>query len=457
MQPPETPPTQIQKAGCLPEEGEPTADELLPRIVRALSPEFGVFESLYRMPHHSDELQFAHFSGELADIQPLSDGHFVHANPSGFALSLDLALIKCIGEGLERHSVQIYRQSDFSVATLRDLAGQVALDPATVVAFSERQRQQSPQVRLSSTKAHSWTSAVQLFTGEPILVPAQLIYLSYTFLPDEPVITFPITTGAAGGGTTAAAIARSIYEIIERDAFMIAYLTKLHVPRVDLARLDHAPTQALLRSLDRYHLEPFVFDITLDLPVPTFMAVVIDRTGIGPAVSVGLKSHLHPYEALYGALLESQHPRGWIRREAAKLGKINRRPTRPIITLAQRGLAWYPTSRIKHLNFWLSQHPTPFRWTEHDEILSDKAQVLRLVEVLRDARMRVIVKDITPAHLEPLPYRVIKTLIPELQPLYLDERYPYLGGRRLTSVPAALGLQSARTTSVLNRMPHPFL
>lgn len=447
----------LLKAQLLPDEAEPSAAEILPKLIHSITPDFGVFQSFYRVAHHSDELQFAHFSGELADTQAVSDGHFVRSHPSGFAFSLDLALLKCIGEGLERHSLQIYRHSDLTICAQSELDGQLILDPGSVTAFSDRQRRRFPPLRLSRTKPQSWASAVRLSSGDPILVPAQLVYLSYAYLPEESVISFPITTGGAGGGTVAAAIARGIYEIIERDAFMIAYLRKLRAPRIDLSQIDHAPTQTLLEYLNRYRLEPFVFDITLDLGVPTFMAIVLDRSQVGPALSVGLKSHLHPYEALYGALIESQHPRGWIRREGAKMGKKSSRTAQQIVTLVQRGLEWFPTSRLKRLDFWLEQRPTPYRQRNDFETLTDKSQVLRLMDILQEAQMRVIVKDVTPAYVKSLPYHVIKTIIPELHPLYLDERYPYHGGQRLINVPRKLGLQSASATAALNRTPHPFL
>lgn len=50
------------------------------------------------------------------------------------------------------------------------------------------------------------------------------------------------------------------------------------------------------------------------------------------------------------------------------------------------------------------------------------------------------------------------TIIPELQPLYLDERYPYFGSDRLYSVPVKLGyLKNPNNENTLNKFPHPFL
>lgn len=50
---------------------------------------------------------------------------------------------------------------------------------------------------------------------------------------------------------------------------------------------------------------------------------------------------------------------------------------------------------------------------------------------------------------------VVKVIVPKLQPLYLDEGYPYLGGERLRQIPLILDKQVRIRR--LNNVPHPFL
>ncbi len=104
------------------------------------------------------------------------------------------------------------------------------------------------------------------------------------------MLSVPISTGAAAGGCLASALVRGIYEVIERDAFMISYLNKLENDKVDLEKIPDARITTLLSILNRYRIEGHIMDITSDLGVPTFVTILVDRTGIGPAIHCGLKT-----------------------------------------------------------------------------------------------------------------------------------------------------------------------
>jgi ribosomal protein S12 methylthiotransferase accessory factor len=50
-----------------------------------------------------------------------------------------------------------------------------------------------------------------------------------------------------------------------------------------------------------------------------------------------------------------------------------------------------------------------------------------------------------------------KAVVPALQQIFFDERFPFLGGKRLYDLPVALGyLEHPRQFVELNRIPHPF-
>lgn len=123
----------------------------------------------------------------------------------------------------------------------------------------------------------------------------------------------PISTGAAGGGSLTAALTRGIFEIVERDSFVIAYLNKIRFPKVSLDSVKDEYVQFLLEMLKRYRLAIHVIDITNDLKIPCFLSIIVNKTGIGPAVSTGLKCHLDPIEAITGSIEEAFNVRTWTR------------------------------------------------------------------------------------------------------------------------------------------------
>jgi len=70
----------------------------------------------------------------------------------------------------------------------------------------------------------------------------------------------------------------------------------------------------------------------------------------------------------------------------------------------------------------------------------------------------VIYVDITAPKIGKYGVKVVKVIIPQLQPLHLDEKYPYLSFRRLYEAPVDMGvLTRAKTFNELNKIPHPFL
>ena len=65
-------------------------------------------------------------------------------------------------------------------------------------------------------------------------------------------------------------------------------------------------------------------------------------------------------------------------------------------------------------------------------------------------------KDITIEKFKKLNYHIVKVIIPKMQPIYLNEKYPLLGGDRLYSIPEKLGFKRKLELN-LNKFPHPFL
>ncbi|MBI4980231.1 YcaO-like family protein [Candidatus Woesearchaeota archaeon] len=278
-----------------------------------------------------------------------------------------------------------------------------------------------------------WTKAKNLLTNQEVLVPTQLVYVPYTFRKEELMLCDPVSTGAAFGTSWEDAVKRGILECVERDAFMIRYFKKDKVPRV-----THPVIEELSSYFARYQLELNIFDLTNDLDIPVMLGIVIDKTGIGPAVSAGLKVDENPLNAALGAMLEAQHVRSWIRFSYHAQGKPQIHNPSQIIDLKTRGFYWYDLSMIKHLDFLLEN-------SEIKEISGESSKVSFnfLLQLLKDKEYHVFGVDISPE----IPIgTVAKVLIPELQPLRLVESPDIYTSKRLYE----------RGISNLNSIPHPF-
>lgn len=414
--------------------------------------------SLYKNPRYNDEPQFFQYTAVIKRIASSSSPHDDVDNlAGGTALSKEKAIMKALGEAVERYCLAFFRKNQFIYASVNELR-QEYLDPSIVVNFSAKQLK-NKNLNSFQQKSNSkfwWSKGFSITNNKEILVPAQLVYVPYHGH-QEPVIRRSITTGAASGTSLEGAIKRGVCEIVERDGFMIFYLNKLTPPRLDLSKTSDETLVKIQKSFTRYKLDLFIFDISTDLPFVSIMAIIIDKTGIGPAVSVGLKCSLSAKDAIVGAIEEAQQVRSWIRDELYN----QKESTKPNLTvdLKDRGLYWSRPDRIKDLDFFLKSKNI----IRVDEFVNERSRNQNmkfnvLINKLKGKKVDVVFVDVTRPEVKKAGFCVIKAIIPQLQPLYLYEDFKYLGGERLYQVPKLLGYKnSPKSEKELNSKQHPFL
>ena len=81
----------------------------------------------------------------------------------------------------------------------------------------------------------------------------------------------------------------------------------------------------------------------------------------------------------------------------------------------------------------------------------------RCLEALAARDFDVIVVDLTQPDVAALGFSVVKVLVPGLVDIHADHNYPFLGGKRLYTVPQILGYVDGEVREeALNPFPHPF-
>lgn len=444
-------------------------DENEPSVISALvgfqeyiksNTEFDFIDSIRLVSQYSDEPKFWYFSANYNSSHVANQGLEFNGNSSGFSFySVDYALLKCVAETIERYCNNTFLQENVSyIGSTDNFSEKVALlNLDSIVRFSPKQllEYKFNKFGLTPKSIFQWTECDSLLQDEKVLVPSQLIYLSYSHLSDEPIIYPSISTGAAGGSSLSAAIVRGILEVIERDAFMVFYLNKLPAPRINIMSLEDDRIAHFIEISERYDLEIICLNITTDIGVPTVVSLVFDKTGIGKAVSLGLKSSLNQLDAILGSIEEAFHPRTWIRREHEKFGRIiSKKDLMAHSSMLNRGLFWYGKNTISNLDFWINT-----KLEDPDEsiniISNNSGQYLKqILMIMKNLGYSMFYRSLMIPEFADLGYHVVKVLIPELQPLYLNENYPLLGGKRLLQVPRILGYSANKE---FNNIPHPFL
>ncbi|HEX7041782.1 MAG TPA: YcaO-like family protein [Patescibacteria group bacterium] len=374
---------------------------------------------------------------------------------AGVSFIKNIALLRALCEGMERYCLDNLKLPIAATSSIKKVK-KSHLDPKIFSPFSSSQlaNLKFRQFRINENSQFRWIEAESLSTGERKLLPAQLATYNYQYLDKEPLITIPLSTGVATGNSLEDALQRAILEIVERDAYMISYLNKLPSPSIELNQIKSKKIKRVISTFKRYRLELTLVDITTDIEIPSFAAITIDRTGLGPAVSVGLKAGFDEEAAMISAIEESLMTRSWVRDKFA-YSEVSTKKLKKILNIDDRARLWFSREMVEKLDFWLEGNK---KKTLQFKKKNTKRGLDFIKRIFEEKNMEILYVDITDKKIKEAGFAVVRVIIPQLQQLYLDERHPFLGGSRLYTVPVKLGyLSKPHLEYELNKIPHPFL
>jgi len=382
----------------------------------------------------------------------------------GTAASIDpkRALMKAVGESIERYCPAHFKYEDFALAAYSDLDHE-AVHPADFALFSEKQYAEPdfPFSRLTASTPLRWVSAYSLSHDRPVLVPASFVYIPYRFDPlHETSSHNPISTGLACGSNLAPAICKAILEVVERDAFMIMWQNQLPCSRIDLTTVDDPFIQSMLNELEVLPLDCQAYLLPSDIEVPVIMVLLRNTSGHLPHTIMGISADLNPQKALILALEEVSL--GWVGMGRYALAEKDYKPAenyQNINTVILHGIAHAVDPALgkswEFLNSSGQQISIQDIQNRYDENMVNNIQ--HLVDKLNEKDLNVVVKDLTTVDVDEVGFKVVRVVVPGMQPLDVNHARRYLGGTRLYEVPCQMGLKShPLTEEEINPYPHMF-
>lgn len=170
----------------------------------------------------------------------------------------------------------------------------------------------------TTRKAIPWIEGRELPTGEPVLVPFELVHTDFRFPRPPTSGAFTVDgNGLASGNHPLEAIVHGLCEVIERDATTLWF--ERDGPsntRVDPATVDDAGCRELLDRYAAADVDVAIWDATTDVGVASFVCQIADlpgrrqRQGSG---AHGMGCHPDRTIALFRALAEAAQCRlTWI-------------------------------------------------------------------------------------------------------------------------------------------------
>ncbi len=353
-------------------------------------------------------------------------------------ISPEVALLKCIAEGGER--VCLFKNKNIKqVIKKYSQFEDSALDPRGLI-----------KEKNISNVSLAWVEGFNLSKNIKSYIPSQLVYLDAPDFQETTILTHPkVSTGAAAGLGIEFALLGGICEVIERDAFMGVYLNTITPSSVDLSKVKNEEIVLALKAARRYNLDLQTFDISSDLGIPTYMSVLIDRTGMGYPVSLGLKTSLNREQAILGSLLEPYVTMHWTRE---LLGDKSLVKTLNLSSnMIKRIALWSNPEMLNKLAFLFNGKKKTIK---KGIKLNEKQELKKIIRLLSEKGFDIYYVDITLPSLKKAGLHVLKVIIPGLQPLYLNEAEKVnINKKRIFEIARYYGKKELE----LNPIPHPFL
>ncbi|MEM8962665.1 MAG: YcaO-like family protein [Acidobacteriota bacterium] len=374
--------------------------------------------------------------------------------------SLETAMAATIGEAVERYCMLFYDKKDMVLAPYREVAAD-AVSPDTLRLYSRQQvKDKADHIRLDYFDEDTpirWVAGYSLTHHRSRLVPATQVYMQYKLDDGEGSPGRNASTGLAAGATLEEAILTGLYEVIERDAFVICWLHAKTGKRLIIDDADLQDSMSRRFHTDHPSVDFQVFDITLDIPAFSVFGILRRPSEFGMVNCVSSVCRLSPKAAMRKCLREVGQGMPYLR------------------FLREQFKDWEPASDYSDLTTFdhhythYSKRPEliPKALAFCDEV-TDEIELSKIpdrstgrvlgdlqacLDMIKQAGYEVIVVDITTPDIRDLGLHVVRVMVPGLVPIHGNHNFPYLGVQRLHDIRDIMSWQPANG---FNPYPHPF-
>ncbi|WP_106408326.1 TOMM precursor leader peptide-binding protein, partial [Fictibacillus aquaticus] len=307
-----------------------------------------------------------------------------------------------------------------------------------------------------------WVWGYSLSQDRPILVPETFAYYS---LGSGEGFVYETSNGCAVGGSLEEAILYGIFEIVERDSFLMTWYGQLPIPRLDLKTIDDLELQLMferIRAVTGFELH--LFNATTENNIPSIWALAKNTKNNGMNLLCAAGAHLDPIRAAKGAVQELAgmlvNMDGLFEKNRKKYEQMYD-DSYLVRHMEDHSMLYGLKEAEQRFSFLLDPRPAvrfdkefgPVR--ESNDLLDDLKEVLTLFKKLK---LDVITVDQTGPELERNGLHCVKVIIPGMLPMTFGHHLSRIKGlERALNVPAKLGfVKKPLMFNELNPYPHPF-
>ncbi|ANP90586.1 hypothetical protein BA011_32275 (plasmid) [Rhizobium leguminosarum] len=407
------------------------------------------FGPLTRYSFHRVPGNYGMLHAVTASVRDISQQKEIVA--AGGGLTKNRAFFAAIGEALERLSLRQHQYLGLTAGRYTGKDGE--LDPNLLLQGIDQLT--FPLVRWHEEMEILWHHGSELASGKLCLIPAfSLFPNAAAHTPDGKLLYANTSTGTATSRERNAAILSGIYEVIERDAFVVHWENRW----AGIKKPLDSKSIALLRQIESRGFDVSIVALSTDTGVPVALAAIADKTGYQAAISFGAAARATWEEASFRALEEALLTSFWISTRLYVDGTSYKEAQDRMTLLPEPSdhayLYGFPQATEKCRFLFEAPKEDDVRFANPPDKSVSNAELEWALERLGSVRAICIYADITHPSAAALGLYVIRVVIPGFLPLTRGNVRSILNPR-LVTIADALGRAHGKDFG-FNPDPHPF-
>jgi ribosomal protein S12 methylthiotransferase accessory factor len=334
----------------------------------------------------------------------------------GKGLTLSAALLSAIGEATERYSASLADPLRIVSARCGELDGEF-LDPREFAVYSDAQygRADFPFVRFDPQVVHPWVQGWWADTLAPVWVPTMLAFLHVTAGPDQ-LFCQGTSSGLAASTDRCDASFRALLELVERDAFLTAWMTGRPGQRIEMDDTLDPRLRRVLDGVEELGAAVEIYSLTACVHGCAILCLALGDGVRYPGVTIGMAAGTNAASALSAAILElGQTGPHWRRVMQMKVVTAPEN-AEAVREMGDHAAYYFPIERARAFDsLRTGTERIKLRQLTREHVQG--ASLESFVSGLQDVGVRVAFVDVTSPDTALSPFRVVRAVSPDLQPL----------------------------------------
>ena len=371
------------------------------------------------------------------------------------------ALSKAIGEIIERTVTGLYDRNTM----LRSASPEKMMENDVPIVYPPRyhhfldiQKKKFPELNHDRKKPILWVEGDNMVTRKKTYIPQRMTSWASRER-HESMLVHATTNGSAGYFTRSGAVLRGLLEIVQRDGFLVHWLTMIPPQIIRNDTLPEA-AQEMIRKFEARGISVSVLNTTA-LLIPSVVAIGISTQAEIPQIVLSGGADTTFEGAIQSALDEMVMSIGMIHTEKSDtdrvFGKSDFEPFVSYLGKIERQLYWCGAEKVDRFKWFLSGEKTSYQEACDFDVDCPRDDTSRLRGCLK--KLRYLGHDYYPIVYYPtnpiqqsLGFFVAQVFIPKAFPLYLFEGYGTFESERLQEFARSRGVADWK----LNPLPHGF-